>query len=153
MISYLIDKQGIRLFMCAIYRVVPYLVNLRISCFLPRTIRLLLALQRGTTYAASYARIVAALIILAILTLELFIVIQTIKKGAALIPPRIITCRNEVSVAWLAFCLGALNADAYPLPPNLISGGPRRRRHGIGHSYASTYPEAVLFSPRQGRMS
>ncbi|TVY40479.1 Efflux pump [Lachnellula occidentalis] len=91
----------------SIYQKFARLDPLGIICFLPGTVCLLLALQLGgSTYAWNDARIIAALVVFAVLIL-VFIVIQVAKKDTALIPPRIITHRSIAAAAWFAFWLGA----------------------------------------------
>ena len=77
------------------------------AIFLPAIICLLLALQwGGSTYAWGSGRIIALLVVFAILVIG-FIAIQFWKGDYATVPIRIIKQRSIAGSAWYAFCLGA----------------------------------------------
>ncbi|KAE8449139.1 hypothetical protein EG329_008523 [Mollisiaceae sp. DMI_Dod_QoI] len=86
-------------------------------CFVPSVICLVLALQwGGSTYAWSDRRVVACLVIFAMLMLA-FIGIQIRAGDKATVPPRIIKQRSIASGAWLQFCgAGSVYILAYYMP-------------------------------------
>ena len=76
-------------------------------CLVPAIICLLLALQwGGSTYAWNSARVVALLVVFAVLILG-FIVIQYFMQNNATVPPRIIKQRSVAFGALYTFCSGA----------------------------------------------
>jgi hypothetical protein len=76
------------------------------AIFLPAIICLLLALQwGGSTYAWGSGRIIALLVVFAILVIG-FIAIQFWKGDYATVPIRIIKQRSIAGSCWFAFCLG-----------------------------------------------
>jgi di/tricarboxylate transporter len=77
------------------------------ALFLPAVVCLLLALQwGGTTYAWKDARVIAPLVLSAVLFAG-FVAVQSWKKETATVPPRIITQRSIGAAMWLAFSNGA----------------------------------------------
>jgi EmrB/QacA subfamily drug resistance transporter len=77
------------------------------AVFLPAVVCLLLALQwGGGTYAWKSGRIIALLVIAALLVIS-FIVIQVWKQDNATVPPRVMANRNVWGSAWYIAMLGA----------------------------------------------
>ena len=85
--------------------------------FLPGIVCLLLALQwGGSTYAWSDGRIIALLVLFAVLIIA-FIAIQIWKGENATVPPRIIRKRSIAAGFWYTICIGAtLLVVVYFLP-------------------------------------
>ena len=86
-------------------------------CFLPAIICLLLALQwGGVTYNWSNARIIALLVLFAILIIA-FLLVQAWKKDTATVPPRIFLNRSILAGSWFSFCNGgAMQTMFYFIP-------------------------------------
>jgi hypothetical protein len=77
------------------------------AVFLPAIICLLLALQwGGSQYAWKSARIIALLVLTALLIIA-FIAIQIWKQESATVPPRVLANRNVWGSAWYVAMLGA----------------------------------------------
>jgi MFS family permease len=77
------------------------------AVFLPAVVCLLLALQwGGATYAWKSGRIIALLVIAALLVIS-FIAIQVWKQDNATVPPRVMANRNVWGSAWYVAMLGA----------------------------------------------
>ncbi|KAB8239286.1 major facilitator superfamily domain-containing protein [Aspergillus alliaceus] len=87
------------------------------AVFLPGMVCLLLALQwGGSTYPWSSGRVIALLVVSAILLLT-FIAIQAWKQDSATVPPRILLHRSILSGFWYTFALnGAMLVILYYLP-------------------------------------
>ena len=77
------------------------------AVFLPAIVCLLLVLEwGGSTYAWSDGRIIALLVLFAILAIA-FVCIQYWRKELATIPPRIIKKRSIMAGMWFQFCSGS----------------------------------------------
>lgn len=75
--------------------------------FLPSLVCLLLALQwGGTTYAWSDGKVIALLVLFAVLFIA-FILVQIFKQSTAMVPAHIIKNRSILAAMWYTFCLAS----------------------------------------------
>ncbi|KAI1853207.1 hypothetical protein JX266_001913 [Neoarthrinium moseri] len=85
--------------------------------FVPSVVSLLLALQwGGSTYAWNSSRIIALLVVFAVLWLA-FCAVQVLKPETATVPPRIITQRTVLAASIFMFCVaGSMMMIVFYLP-------------------------------------